>query len=305
MNEIKLIDLSDSQKLIEIPNLSGASKLEKLILRSCTSLCKIHASVGDLKKLIQLDLKGCKNLSSLPNTICSLMSLKALDLCDCTRLEKLPENFGNLEGLEELNVNGTAIGLSLSFTRLKNLKKLSIGGCDFPLSKPSKKLLNFLLFRSSPDPHGDGMLTQTLSSLSSLTDLNLSYCNLQRVPDAIGCCLSSLNHLNLKGNKFDRLPENIIRLSNLEGLYLSGCKDLVFLPELPLSIKYIGAEGCTSLETLPFRPEDIFSPHLYLINCVKLIENQSFGDMFSTMLARYIQVSLSLSLSLSLYLVNF
>ena len=146
-----------------------------------------------------------------------------------------------------------------------------------------------------------GMLTQTLSSLSSLTYLNLSYCNLQRVPDAIGCCLSSLNHLNLKGNKFDRLPENIIRLSNLEGLYLSGCKDLGFLPELPLSIKYIGAEGCTSLETLPFRPEDIFSPHLYLINCVKLIENQSFDDMFSTMLARYIQVSLSLfSLCLSL-----
>ncbi|XP_023879249.1 disease resistance protein RUN1 [Quercus suber] len=287
LNELKLIDLSDSQNLIEIPDLSGALNLEKLILQSCTRLYKIHASVGDLKKLIQLDLNGCKNLSSLPNKICSLMSLKTLNLCDCSRLVKLPENLGNLEGLEELNVSGTAIGLSLSFSRLKNLKKLSIGGCAFPLSKPSKKLLNFLLFKRSPDPMG--VLTQTLSSLSSLTYLNLSYCNLQTVPDAVGCCLSSLNHLNLRGNKFDCLPKNIIRLSNLETLFLSDCEDLRLLSELPSNIKYFEAEGCTSLETLPFAPKDVFSPHLYLINCVKLIENQSFGDMFSTMLARYIQ----------------
>ena len=90
-----------------------------------------------------------------------------------------------------------------------------------------------------------GMLTRTLSSLSSLTDLNLSYCNLQTVPDAIGCCLSSLNHLNLRGNKFDCLPKNIIQLSNLETLFLSDCKDLRLLSELPSNIKYFEAKGCT------------------------------------------------------------
>ena len=251
-------------------------------------------------------MNGCKNLSSLPNAICSLISLKTLNLCDCSRLVKLPKNLGNLEALEELNVSGTTIGLSLSFTLLKNLKKLSIGGCAFPLSKPSKKL-NFILSQRSPDP--TGILTRTLSSLSSLTDLNLSYCNLQTVPDVIGCCVSSLNHLNLRGNKFDCLPKNIIRLSNLETLFLSDCKDLRLLSELPSNIKYFEAEGCTSLETLPFTPKDVFSPLLYLINCVKLIKNQSFGDLFSTMLARYIQVSLSLfslclSVSLSCEVLN-
>ena len=241
-------------------------------------------------------MNGCKKLSSLPNAICSLMSLKTLNLSDCSRLLKLPENLGNLEGLEELDVSGTAIrGLFSSSNLLKNLKKLSIGGCAFLLSK---KLLNFPLLQRSLDP--TGMLTRTLSSLSSLTDLNLSYCNLQIVPDAIGCCLSSLNHLNLRGNKFDCLPKNIIQLSNLETLFLSDCKDLRLLSELPSNIKYFEAEGCISLETLPFTPDDAFSPHLYLINCVKLIENQSFCDMFSIMLAHYIQVSLSLSLSLSL-----
>ena len=245
-------------------------------------------------------MNGCKNLSSLPNAIFSLISLKTLNLCDCSRLVKLPKNLGNLEALEELNVSGTAIGLSLSFALLKNLKKLSIGGCAFPLSKPSKKLLNFLLFQRSPDPMG--MLMRTLSSLSSLTDLNLSYCNIQTVPDVIGS-LSSLNNLNLRGNNFVCLPEDIIRLSNLCTLFLSGCKDLRLLPKLPLNIKYFEVEGCTSLETLPLRPKDVFCPYLFLINCVKLIENQSFDDIFSTMLARYIQVPLSLSLSLSLSLL--
>ena len=289
--------MSDSQKLIEIPNLSGALNLEKLILQCCTRLCKIHASVGDLKKLIQLDLNGCKNLSSLPNAICSLMSLKILNLSGCSRLVKLPKNLGNLEGLEELDVSGTSIReLFSSSLLLKNLKKLSIGGCAILLSKPSKKLLNFPILQRSPDPMG--MLTHTLSGLSSLTDLNLSYCNLQTVPDAIGS-LTFLNYLNLKGNNFICLPKNIIRLSNLYTLFLSGCKDLLLLPELPLNIKYFEAEGCTSLETLPLRPEDVFNPHLYLINSVKLIDNQGFSDMFLTMLARYIQVSLSVCVSIS------
>ena len=57
----------------------------------------------------------------------------------------------------------------------------------------------------------------------------------------------------------------------------------------------------TSLETLSLRPEDDFWPDIRLTNCVKLIDNQGYGDLLLTMLWRYItQVSLSLSLSLSL-----
>ncbi|XP_075636243.1 TMV resistance protein N-like [Castanea sativa] len=288
LNELKLIDLSDSQKLIEIPNLSKAPNLEKLILQCCTRLCKIHASVGDLKKLIQLDLNGCKNLSSLPIAICNLMSLKTLNLSGCLRLVNLPENLGNVKGLEELDVSGTAIRrLSSSIIHLKNLKKLSVGGCDSLLSKPSNMLLKFPLLQRSLDPMG--MLMRTLSSLSSLTNLNLSYCNLRTIPDAIGCYLPSLTYLNLGGNNFVCLPKSIIRLSNLNTLILSGCKDLQLLPELPLNLIYFEAESCTSLEILPLRPEDVFCPYLFLINCVKLIDNQGFDDMFSTMLARYIQ----------------
>jgi hypothetical protein len=75
------------------------------------------------------------------------------------------------------------------------------------------------------------------------------------------------------------------------------------LPELPLNIEFIGAVECTSLETLSIRPEDDFVPELYLVNCLKLIENQGYDDLLLTMLRRYLsKVFLSHSLSLSLSL---
>ena len=240
--------MSDSRNLIKIPDLSGALNLKQLILRRCTGLYKIHASIGDLKRLIQLDLSGCKcleslprkirlealeffnldgcsklkkfpeimknmsrlskhclsetaikdpsllvecstglidldlrdckNLSSLPISICSLTSLKTLNISDCSKLDKLPENLGNIEGLEELDRSRTTIKeLPSSMVLLKNLQNLSLRGCNFLSSKPSNKLLNFpLLQRRSLDPMGMSMLF--LSSLSSLTYMNLSYCNL-------------------------------------------------------------------------------------------------------------------------------
>ena len=354
---LKLIDLSDSQNLIEIPNLTGAPNLKQLILQGCTELPKIHASVGNLKQLIQLDLNGCKrleslpqtinleslevfilsgclrlkkfpevvgkmscllelylnetaindlplsmehltglikldlrdckNLSSLPNACCSSMSLKVLTLSGCSKLDELPENLGNLKGLEVLDVSGTAIkGLPKSINLLKNLRLMSFHGCEEPSPKSSNKFLGFpLIPRRSTNPMG--MLVHNLSGLCSLIELDLSYCNLQKIPDVIGC-LSSLLELDLKGNNFVYLPKSMIRLSNLKVLCLNYCMSLRSLPKLPLNIKYIHARGCTSLETLSLGSDDDFWPTLYLLNCIKLMENQGYNDLLSTMPRRYI-----------------
>nr|XP_023929566.1 TMV resistance protein N-like [Quercus suber] len=351
LNELKLIDLSDSQNLIEIPDLSGVPNLKQLILQRCTRLYKIHASLGDLKRLIQLDLNGCKclesiphkinlealeffnlsgcsklkkfpyivenmprlwklclsetaikdlsllvihstglivldlrdckNLSSLPIAICSLMSLKTLNLSGCSKLDELPENLGKIEGLEVLGLSGTAI-TSLP-SNLKNLKVPSLSGY---VGLSSNKLTRFRLMqpRRSPDPMG--ILERSLIGLCSLTKLDLSYCNVQTIPNVLGC-LSSLEALNLRGNNFVCLPESIIQLSNLRALYLSGCTHLRMLPKLPLNIKYIEAEKCTSLEIVSLRPENDFRPMFDLLNCDKFIKNQGYGDLFSTMLRRY------------------
>ncbi|KAK9985108.1 hypothetical protein SO802_034633 [Lithocarpus litseifolius] len=340
LNELKIIDLSDSQNLIEIPDLSGAPNLKQLILQRCTRLYKIHASLGDLKRLIRLDLNGCKcleslpqkislealeifnlsgcsklkkfpdivenmsrlsklclsetaikdckNPSSLPVAICSLMSLKTLNLSGCSKLDELPENLGKIEGLEELNVSWTAIkGLPSSLVHLKNLKILSLSGCVGLSSESFNNLTRFpsMQPRRSPDPMG--MLGRSLIGLWSLTKLDLSYCNVRTIPNVLGC-LSSLKSLNLKGNNFVCLPESIIQLRNLRWLCMGGSTHLRMLPKLPLNIEYIGATNCTSLETLLLRPEYDFRPIFHLLNCNKLIKNQGYGDLVSTMLRRYI-----------------
>jgi Leucine-rich repeat (LRR) protein len=363
LDELKVIDLSDSQNLIETPDLSRVPNLEQLILQRCTRLSKIHASLGNLKRLIHLDLNGCeclerlphkinlkslkvfilsgcsrlkkfpkivrkmsrlselylnettikdlpsfvkhftglikldlrdcKNLSSLLDVICSLSSLETLTLSGCTKLDKLPEKLGDLKGLEELDVSGTAITeLPSSVFYLKNLKVLSLGGCEGLLSKSSNEPLSFPLMEIRSDPMG--MLVPRLLELRTLRKLNLSYCNLWTIPDGLGS-LCSLRDLNLNGNNFVSLPESISRLSNLDSLYFCGCTGLRSLPQLPFNVGYIYADGCTSLETLPLRPEYDFYLYLSLLNCIKLIDNQGYGDMFLTMLRHHLQLQVSLS----------
>ena len=211
LEALEIIDLGGCSRLKKFPEITGnMSRLSELCL-SETVIKDLSLLLEHLTSLTKLDLRKWKNLSSLPNAICSLMSLKTLNLSGYSRLDK---------SLEVLSVSGIGIrGLPSSIILLKNLRNLSFSGCDFLLSKPSNKLLNFPSLQRSPN--AVGMLMRTLSSLSSLRDLNLSYCNLRAVPDAIGC-LSSLKFLNLSGNKFVSLPKNIIQLSQLKSLNLSS-----------------------------------------------------------------------------------
>ena len=287
LESLQIFDLSYCSRLKKFPKIVGnMSRLWKLNLES--SGIK-DLSVEHLTGLFKLELSNCKNLSSLSEASCSLPSLEYLFFDGCSKLDKLPENLGNLEGVEILNVDGTAIkGLPPSIVRLKYLSNLFLRGCG----GLSPEELNLLL--------------SNLSALRYFSDLDLSYCNIRAIPDVLGC-LPSLSKLYLSGNNFVFLPKSIILLSNLKYLYLSYCTDLQLLPELPLNIKYINGDGCTSLETLAIRPEDDFHPSLSLLNCVKLIGNQGYGsDIFLTMLRHYFQVSLSLIiLFLSLSLSSF
>ncbi|KAF3946647.1 hypothetical protein CMV_027109 [Castanea mollissima] len=261
LKQLILLDMSGCRCLNSLPHkinlealeffdLSGCSKLKKFpyIVENMPrlwKLCLSETAIKDLSLLvihstglIELDLRDCKNLSSLPIAICSLMSLKTLNLSGCSKLDELPENLGKIEGLEELDLSGTAItGLPSSVVHLKNLKVLSLSGC---VGLSSNKLTRFPLMqpRRSPDPMG--MLERSLIGLCSLTQLDLSYCNVQTIPNVLGC-LSSLKHLNLRGNNFVCLPESIIQLSNLRCLYMGGCTHLRMLPKLPLNIEYIDA----------------------------------------------------------------
>nr|XP_023900694.1 TMV resistance protein N-like [Quercus suber] len=137
LDELKLIDLSDSQNLIKTLNFSRVPNLKQLILQRCIRLSKIHASLGNLKWLIRLDLSGCKCLESLPPKI-NLESLEIFILSGCSRLKKFPEVEGNMSSLLELYLNETAIKeLPLSVVYLTGLTKLDLRDCKNLSSLPN------------------------------------------------------------------------------------------------------------------------------------------------------------------------
>ncbi|GKD72171.1 NB-ARC domains-containing protein, partial [Tanacetum coccineum] len=111
-----------------------------------------------------------------------------------------------------------------------------------------------------------------------LKSLNLSYCDLVQVPDSIGD-LSCLKYLDLKGNNFTSLPGSFSQLSHLRDLCVDGCKKLVVLPELPLSLAYIRACDCTSLREVSGSSKD---PSMYrdnvFGNCPKLFKNATIDS---------------------------
>ena len=227
---LKHIDLSYSKDLIIIPNVTEVPNLERLILKGCTSLSKIHTSLGDLKKLILLNLDGCLRLESLPYKISS-ESLEVFSLQDCSRLKNFPEIVGNMSRLPVLLLSGTAIeGLPLSIKHLTGLTQLNLRNCKSLLSLPD-----------------------TICCLTSLTSLILSGCSrLDKLPKNLRN-LTSLNVLDVSETAIRELP-SLEHLSNLTSLNLGDCKDLLSIPNAICNltnIKTLTLSGCSKFKDLP------------------------------------------------------
>ncbi|KAL2328020.1 hypothetical protein Fmac_021447 [Flemingia macrophylla] len=199
---LRNLDLSYSENLIEITDLGGVPRLKNLILEGCVEIERIDPSIGTLEELTCLKLKNCKNLLFELNIISKLNSLEELDLSGCSRL---------------LDKNTSVIQLLTS-----SLYKAFM----FPF--------HFLSHRKQED--SPGLLFPYLASFSYLLSLDVSFCNLRQIPDVIGN-LRSLVSLNLGGNKFVTLPTTIKELSKLEYLNLEHCKQLKYLPQLPTIIE--------------------------------------------------------------------
>ncbi|XP_023897250.1 TMV resistance protein N [Quercus suber] len=340
---LKFIELNNSLKLIETPDITEVPVLEKLILEDCIKLCEIHPSVGVHERLTLLNLKGCKSLKILPNKF-EMKSLDILILSGCLKLKRIPEFAKNMGCVSGLYLDGIAITkLPTSIGNLTRLTSLSVRDCENLISLPltlfnmeslvninfsgcSKlcKLLENLGTTESVEEldvggsairmmHSSNAFFQTLKKLAfggfklrspdpicslstsllrscSLINLDISYCNLNAIPNDI-CCLSSLKDLDLSGNNFGCLPESIAQLSVLKSLKVKNCTSLLSLPKLPLNIDCIWGFGCTSLETVPnlLKPNSLCEAELWLSGCSKLVDNQGFIDMFLAVIKKILQ----------------
>lgn len=275
LNNLKILNLSNS-KFAKTPNFLDVFRLERLILEDCRDLAEVHQSVGHLKELVHLSLKGCCSLNNLPESICNLKSLETLDISMCSRIENLPEHLGVMESLTELLADETAIRqLPSSVGQLKRLRKLSLSGCNSKQDSPFTSWLSLISSWLSPTKV---LLPASLNSLSLLRGLDLSYRGLSEGEISIDLgSLSSLQELNLSGNKFFNLPSGIGLLPKLNYLLVKDCTNLLSVPELPSSLMELDAINCSALERLTIHSKRI--PSLYVSGCNNLIEIKGMEGM--------------------------
>ncbi|KAL6315719.1 hypothetical protein AAG906_006581 [Vitis piasezkii] len=237
LKSLKSMDLSHSKCLIETPDFSGITNLERLVLEGCINLPEVHPSLGDLKKLNFLSLKDCKMLRRLPSRIWNFKSLRTLIL-SASASWLWPKRSSN----------------SICFTvpsssNLCYLKKLDLSDCNIS-DGANLGSLGFLSSLEDLNLSGNNFFP------SSLQELDLRRNNFVTLPNMSGLSHlalpqfpSSLRELFLSGNNFVTLP-NMSGLSHLKTLVLRHCKRLEALPQLPSSIRSLNATDCTSLNVI-------------------------------------------------------
>ncbi|KAL5776105.1 hypothetical protein ACOSP7_009031 [Xanthoceras sorbifolium] len=223
---LKEIDLSGSENLINCPDLSGARNLDILYLDGCTSLLEIPSSLQYLSKLDSLSLLDCKSLRGVPDCFAGLESLKKLNMYGCSHVKMLPEMSCNIE---YLNLSETPIEeFSPAIDNMSQLVELSLWRCSRIKSLPT-----------------------SICKQKSLERLFLCHCSkIDKLPDEIGA-LESLIMLDIAGTALREVPSSIIHLNNLEMLSFKRCKvhdrmmNLLLLPSLGLcSLKNLDLTNC-------------------------------------------------------------
>ncbi|KAL9810008.1 putative TIR domain, P-loop containing nucleoside triphosphate hydrolase [Arabidopsis thaliana] len=276
LHNLRQMDLSYSVNLKELPDLSTAINLRKLILSNCSSLIKLPSCIGNAINLEDLDLNGCSslvelpsfgdainlqklllrycsNLVELPSSIGNAINLRELDLYYCSSLIRLPSSIGNAINLLILDLNGCSNLLELpsSIGNAINLQKLDLRRCAKLLELPSSignaiNLQNLLL----DDCSSLLELPSSIGNATNLVYMNLSNCsNLVELPLSIGN-LQKLQELILKGcSKLEDLPINI-NLESLDILVLNDCSMLKRFPEISTNVRALYLCG-TAIEEVP------------------------------------------------------
>lgn len=158
---LKSLCLSGCKNLVELSDLSLASKLEKVHLDDCASLLNVPSYILSLDSLLALNLRGCKQLCYIESEKQSI-SLRWLTLSGCSRLvrysvfsdelnylnldftaiEELPHNLDLLPKLKKLSLRGSNIEiLPASIKHLSLLRALDVSNCRRLRSIPKLPLL--------------------------------------------------------------------------------------------------------------------------------------------------------------------
>uniref|UniRef100_A0ACD5XSE8 Uncharacterized protein n=2 Tax=Avena sativa TaxID=4498 RepID=A0ACD5XSE8_AVESA len=231
----------------ELPEaITDCWNLQALHVINCYRFAMLPESIGKLRKLRTLELSRVRYLESLPQSIGDCHNLESLHVIDCSKFKKIPDSFCQNENLRLLNIVVCKSLLHLpsgSFEKLRNLETINLSGCRYLEDLPGSFACDKLHTLKLCDLTKLTVLSESITSLSSLKHLDLKGCRgLVELPSGIDN-LKKLVVLNLKGcSGLVELPAGIVKLRRLVVLNLELCDELRGLPA--------GLGELTRLETL-------------------------------------------------------
>ncbi|KAL4580881.1 hypothetical protein LXL04_017087 [Taraxacum kok-saghyz] len=247
---LKIMQLCRLKNLVITPDFRGLPNLERLVLDRCPCLEKIHPSIGCLPKLVFLVVEECCGLKMFP-PIARLKTLEIISFAMCP-------NIFNLSELQQKKMDNLShLHLDNSGKKAASVKKYSTNlfvSCwmcgDREVTKPGDELIDVDVEQYSLPPNNMNHHTISWFLPTCFRILNLSACNVgDKDIGLVVWELPNLEQLILAGNSFTRLNFSVLRVPRLKKLYVTNCKDLVELIELPSSIAVVLADYCSSLES--------------------------------------------------------
>ncbi|XP_048325425.2 disease resistance protein RPV1-like isoform X2 [Ziziphus jujuba] len=221
-----------------------------------------------------INLSHSRNLTKTPDFTWT-PNLEKLILEGCTSLVEVHPSFGTLKRLRILNLKDciSLRSLQCAAMSLESLQICFLSGCS--------KL-----------EHIDQLVARLVLGSPNILKLSLRNCDLEEgaIPSDIGCCLTSLEVLDIGRNKFSSLPKSIRQLNKLKFLGLAHCNQLKSVPELPSNVEYVEARDCSSLHTFsnPSNVRTSIDFVLSFINCFNLAQNKDCRSTALTWLKAYL-----------------
>lgn len=203
--------------LIFTTSFSLKAQLSEPIKELTIHIEDISEDILQYDKLESLSIDFVYNIHSsfdyIPEVVFKLTSLKELYILGeypYGMIKEIPKSIGQLINLERLSINGhdKIERLPQEITRLKKLSYLSLGQCNINDSN-SLGYITKLKQLEELDLSGNEIISlpQTFSQLKNLRKLDLSNLIIEGAPAR---------------NMFERFPEVICELENLESLLLHG-----------------------------------------------------------------------------------
>ncbi|XP_050108013.1 disease resistance protein RPV1-like [Malus sylvestris] len=244
LGKLKVMDLSYSIYLTEVPDLSQSLNIEHINLMGCTSLVEIPLCIRQLNKLTVLNLGYCSKLRNLPEMP---GNIEYLDLSS-TAIEELPSSVWFNANISTLDIQWC-----------KDLKNLPSCGCKL-------KLRNLSFW-------GCSSLGKFSELPRNLTELQLTETAIKVLPSSIEH-LSHLKKIELEScERLASLPTSICKLNSLERLNLTGCLKFQCFPHILEPMEHLNFLSLseTAVKELPSSVENLIGLQtLQLYRCKKL-----------------------------------